>query len=210
MRDFHGVAGVQAGLADLYRPARDVNVSAARPAHLESHALGLVESRRVHARVLLDPQRPSVRGRGGDQSEAPGLVLAPEVPGLNAWREAWLRRPEPDLQQVRLLGRGQVRLAVLHTGSGADALHVASAQKRLPAQGMAALDLTLHDESEDFHLLGRVGPEGLARLDAILVDHAQRPELHVLRIEVVREREAVEGLEPAVVRIPSVPASAYL
>ena len=45
----------------------------------------------------------------------------------------------------------------------------------------------------------RVGAEAGARRDAVLVDDAQVAEAHVRRVVVVGEREAVVGLQPAVV-----------
>src|SRR5690606_20509238 len=41
------------------------------------------------------------------------------------------------------------------------------------------------------------------RRDAVLVDHPERPEAHVLGVVVVREREGVVGVEPAVVGVPA-------
>src|SRR3546814_9453215 len=46
-----------------------------------------------------------------------------------------------------------------------------------------------------------MGAETLARLHAILVDHSQRPPMHVLGVVVVGEREAVPGVEPAVIGV---------
>ena len=42
-----------------------------------------------------------------------------------------------------------------------------------------------------------VRAEALARLHAVFVDHAQRPEAHVARVVIVGERERVAAVEPA-------------
>jgi hypothetical protein len=54
-----------------------------------------------------------------------------------------------------------------------------------------------------------VGAESLTRGDAIIVDHAQRPEPHVGRVVVVGEGKAVAGVEPTVVGVPSLVAPSY-
>ena len=51
-------------------------------------------------------------------------------------------------------------------------------------------------------------PKPIARLHAVLVDHAQRAETHVRRIVVVGEREAVERVEPAVLRVAALTGAA--
>src|SRR5207247_10589667 len=51
----------------------------------------------------------------------------------------------------------------------------------------------------DLHVAVAVRREPLTGLHAVLVDHAQIPEAPVLRVVVVREREGVARVEPAVV-----------
>ena len=51
-------------------------------------------------------------------------------------------------------------------------------------------------------------PKPCAGLHAVLVDHAQRPEPHVLRVVVVGERERVIRVEPAVVGVAALGAAA--
>jgi len=46
-----------------------------------------------------------------------------------------------------------------------------------------------------------VSAETLPRLDAVLVDDAQRPEAHVFRVVIVAERERVAAVEPPEVRL---------
>ena len=51
---------------------------------------------------------------------------------------------------------------------------------------------------DDLHVAVTVGAEAHPRLHAVLVDHAQRAEAHVVRVVIVGEREAVKRVEPAV------------
>jgi hypothetical protein len=71
-------------------------------------------------------------------------------------------------------------------------------------------ELARQHVADDLHVAVAVRAEALAGRDAILVDDAQRSELDVLRIEVVRERERVIGLEPAVVGIATLFAATDL
>jgi hypothetical protein len=52
---------------------------------------------------------------------------------------------------------------------------------------------------DNFHVAVTVGAEALAAHDLVFIDHQQRAEADVLGIVVVAEREAVFGIEPAVV-----------
>ncbi len=72
-------------------------------------------------------------------------------------------------------------------------------------------ELAVQHVADDFHVAMAVRAEPLAGGDAVLVDDAQRTELDVLRIEVIRERERVIRLEPAVVGVtPLLAATDFL
>jgi hypothetical protein len=62
--------------------------------------------------------------------------------------------------------------------------------------------------ADDFHVAMGMRSEAGARLDAILVDDAQRAELDELRIAIIGERETVERLQPAVIGETSFVAAA--
>ena len=47
-------------------------------------------------------------------------------------------------------------------------------------------------------------PKPCPPVDAIFVEHAQRPELDVVLVEIFREREAVVGLEPAMIGMAAI------
>jgi len=70
------------------------------------------------------------------------------------------------------------------------------------------LERALEHVRDDLHVAVRVRAEALAGLDAVLVDHPQRPETHVGGIVVVGERERVEREQPAVVGTAALAAAA--
>jgi hypothetical protein len=53
-----------------------------------------------------------------------------------------------------------------------------------------------------------MGAETRAGLHPVIVDHAQHPVTHVARILVIREREAVVRIEPAVIGMAALGAAA--
>src|SRR5262245_61607747 len=65
------------------------------------------------------------------------------------------------------------------------------------------LEPALEHVRDDLHVAMRMPPETLAGRHAILVDHAQRAEPHVLRIVVIRERKRVPAVEPAMLCMPA-------
>ncbi|KOT02070.1 hypothetical protein DM50_3077 [Burkholderia mallei] len=56
----------------------------------------------------------------------------------------------------------------------------------------------------------RMHAEAARRRDAIVVQHAQRAEMHVLRIAIVGERKAVMGIEPAMIGVAAIARAADL
>src|SRR4030095_13075958 len=78
------------------------------------------------------------------------------------------------------------------------------------ADGIAMRQLALEHVADDLHVAVAVRAESLTGRDALLIDDAQRAELDVLRIEVVRERERVIRLQPAVIGIAALFAATDL
>jgi hypothetical protein len=105
---------------------------------------------------------------------------------------------------------GSVVLAVRHPGARAHPLHVAGTDHRAVAERIAVREAALEHVADDLHVAMAVGAESLPGLDAILVDHAQRAEAHVIGIVVAGEGEAVEGVEPAMLRMAALLAAADL
>ena len=54
---------------------------------------------------------------------------------------------------------------------------------------------------QDFHVLVRMGTEALACINHVVIDHPQRREAHKVRVVIVRERESMPGIQPAVVSV---------
>ncbi len=104
-----------------------------------------------------------------------------------------------------------VELAVAHAGAGAHPLHVAGtdharvgAARRAVAHAVLVRQLAAEHVADDLHVAVAVRAEAGAAGDAVLVDDAQGAQAHPARVVIVREREAVEALEPAVVGVAAI------
>src|SRR5262249_49804808 len=93
-----------------------------------------------------------------------------------------------------------VELAVLDARPRRHALHVAGPDHRAGAEAVLVLERSLEHVRQDLHVAVAVRAEAGARLHAVVVDHTQRAEAHVLRVVVVPEREGVAAVEPAELR----------
>jgi hypothetical protein len=100
---------------------------------------------------------------------------------------------------MRGLGRCVVELAVAHAAARAHALHVARRDPDDIAQRVLVRQLALQHIADDLHVAVPMGAEAGPRRDAVLIDDAQVAPAHVGRVVVAGEREAVVGLQPAVV-----------
>src|SRR5690349_17362590 len=129
---------------------------------------------------------------------------------LVAWLVAALVGDDPDLEEMHALRLRRIHFAVRDAGAGAHALDVARAHRRAVADAVAMAELALEHVRHDLHVVVRVHAEAAARRDDVFVDHAQRAKAHEPRIVVVRERERVRGLQPAMIVLPAVGGAAYL
>src|SRR6185437_10616647 len=141
---------------------------------------------------------------------APALARVVEMLLLVAGREPARLRLDPDLQEMHRLALRAVVLAVGDAGARGHALHVARPQHRAVAHRVAMRERAFEHVAQDLHVAMGVRAEAAAGLHAVLVDHAQRPEAHAVGIVVVREREAVQGAQPAVVGEPAFGTAAAL
>ena len=64
--------------------------------------------------------------------------------------------------------------------------------------------------ADDFHVAVTMRGETAPGCHTIFVDHAQRPDTHEARIEIVGEREGVPRIEPAVVGVAAFFTTSYL
>jgi hypothetical protein len=106
---------------------------------------------------------------------------------------------DPDLQEMHGLGLRRIELAVPHAAARAHALDVAGADHRARAGGILVGQCAFEHVADDLHVAVAVRAEASAWRHAIFVDDAQRTEVHMFRIVVVGEREAVTRLQPPVV-----------
>src|SRR5882762_6589194 len=145
-------------------------------------------------------QHRSVGAVGRDDEAQPAALLLGSkalllVARLNVARLGM----NPDLQKVRSLARRGIELAVTHPAAGAHALYVPWPNGGTISHGVLVRKFALEHVADDLHILMRVGTEPRPGLHTIFVDDSQRSKLHVLGIEVIRERKRMERLQPTVI-----------
>ena len=94
-----------------------------------------------------------------------------------------------------------VELGVVDAGSRAHPLHFAWPDRRAVTEAVLVRELAFENVGDDLHVLVVMRAEAAPRIHEVLVDDAQRAEAHVLGVVVVREREGVERVEPAVIGV---------
>src|SRR5205823_9212134 len=94
-----------------------------------------------------------------------------------------------------------VVLAVPNAGAGAHALYVARHDGRAGAHRILVSERAFEHIGDDLHVAVAVRAEAATGLHAVLVDDAQHPVAHVLRVVVIGEGEAVVRVEPAVLGV---------
>src|SRR5205085_2636394 len=113
-----------------------------------------------------------------------------------------------DLQEMYWRGARGIELTMAHARARAHPLNIARTDRGAVTDRVLVRELTAQHVADNFHVPVCVRAKSRTGLDAILIDHAQWTEFHVPRVVVIRERERVEGLEPAVIGIaPLVTAS---
>ena len=85
-----------------------------------------------------------------------------------------------------------------------NALDLAGADDRAGASAVLVLERPFQHVGDDLHVPMPVGVEAVARRDAVIVDHAQRPEAHIVGVEVLPERERVTAVKPAEIGMPAI------
>ena len=105
---------------------------------------------------------------------------------------------------MRGLARCVVELAVLHASACAHALHVTGRDALDVAHAVLVGQFARQHVADDFHVAVAMGAKPGARRNAVFVDDAQVAKAHVGGVVVPGEREAVEGIEPAMVGVAPV------
>src|SRR5688572_27735297 len=204
---FQCIARFECGAVDSYCATRNVYIDQPAWRNIQRCVLRAVEQADIDARVLVNQHGAVALVRRRDHPQASALLCQCEALLFVTRLDALHVRLNPDLQEVHQVRRRRIELAVTHAAAGAHALHVAGTDGRAVAYRVAMCELAGEHVADDLHVAVTVRAEALAGRDAILVDHAQRAELDVVRIEVVGERERVIRLEPAVIGIAALEAA---
>ena len=117
---------------------------------------------------------------------------------------------DPDLQEVRAVPVAGIERAVTHPSARAHALHVARSDGRAVAHRVLVRKFALEHVADDLHVTMPVRAEARSRRHPILIDDPQGAELHMLWIEIIRERKRVKRLQPTVVGISPVSAASNI
>src|SRR5258706_6795944 len=168
--------------------ANDMDVRASAGADgVHDGRVGRIDVRGKTARRLVEANRSPAAVGGCDEAPlaAPGSVVATLF--LVARSDAALARLDPDLEVMDRLALGGVVFRLRDAGAGPHALHIARPDHRAIAHRITVRELAFEHVAQDFHVAVAVRAEALARLHAVLVDHAQRSAAHVRGIVVVRE-----------------------
>src|SRR5438046_1003700 len=82
-------------------------------------------------------------------------------------------------------------------GAGRHHLHLAGPNDRAGADAVLVLERAAEDVGDDLHVPVPMSVEPRARPNAILIDDAQRPKAHVLRVVIMAERKSMTAVQPA-------------
>ena len=94
-----------------------------------------------------------------------------------------------------------VVLRVTNTGTRAHDLKLTRRNLLFVTHAVLMLHGPFQHVGQNFHIFMRMGTEALACVDHVIVDNPQRREAHKVRIVIVRERESMPGIQPAVVSV---------
>src|SRR5690348_5172048 len=127
------------------------------------------------------------RFRSGNETE-----LTAQVP---VWkRQLFVRRCEtlpfrekPDSKEVRRVFRRGVELTMHHAAPGGHMLQLSGANHSAASRIVPMFQRAFENPGENLHVAVRMHRKTLGRLDHVLIDNAQRTELHMLGIVVTVE-----------------------
>ena len=150
--------------------------------------------------MVTDPSRPS----GEPIRVSPPRTVAPATGAARSPRGRPARSGMIQIcRKWTGVGLRLVELAVPDPRAGAHPLDLSGPDDRSVAEAVAVLERTVQHVGDDLHVAMRVGAEPFPGCDAILVDHAQRAEVDVLRVVVLAEREGVPAIQPVDPGMPS-------
>ena len=111
------------------------------------------------------------------------------------------------MQHASQLGFGCIEFAVDDPASGRHRLDFIRSDNVLFTCAVTMQHVPFDDVGDDFHIAMGMRPKPLPGCDAIVVQHAQRAEAHVLRIVVVTKRKGLVSIEPSRLKMASILAS---
>src|SRR6266849_3313560 len=204
------IASAELVAVDRQAAARHVDVALAALAKRKQGALRAVEQAGVDARVLVDLHRAVDAVGRHDEPQPAALFLRRELLLLVRRRDPGDVGLDPDLQEMRHARFVVVVLAVQHPAPGAHPLHVARYDGRAVTHRIPVAERAFEHVADDFHVAVAMRADTRASLHPVLVEHAQHAVAHMARILVIREREAVVRIEPAVIGMAALGAASRL
>src|SRR5213080_779458 len=107
-----------------------------------------------------------------------------------------------------LLILGRIEFTMLHACAGTHALHAAWANDGAGTHTVPVCERSFQHITDNLHITVAVAAKTTARLDGIIIDDAQRAQLDMFGIMVIRKGKAVPGIQPAVISMTPVLSAA--
>src|SRR5271156_2678836 len=92
--------------------------------------------------------------------------------------------------------RGWIEFAVQDARARGHVLQFTGTDHRAGTHAVAVFQRSIQNPRQNFHVAMRMHPEPLSRRDDILIQHTQRPELHMFRIVILIERKCESAVQP--------------
>ncbi len=163
------------------------------------HRLSGLDRRAENAGVGPDRQCLAVLVEArGEHDELAGAIALGEGAGTPARRAAALVGLDPDLEDAGI-GILQIIFGMGHPAAGRHHLDVARRGAAGIAQIVLVGDRAFADVGDDLHVAMRVRREAGLGGDDVVVPDAQRTPAHPPGIVIIREREVVVRVQPAVI-----------
>ncbi len=155
--------------------------------------LAFVQAGDVQIRVLVNIDG---RLRTRHQMKLSSQVLVRKCELLVLRLQILAIRHDPYLQEMCGILRRWIEFAVQDARARRHMLQFTGTDHRAGAHAVAVLQRSIQNPRQNFHVAMRMHAEPLSRRDDILVQHSQRPELHMLRIVILIERKCESAVQP--------------
>src|SRR6185437_2199380 len=148
-------------------------------------------------RILVDAERPVFRTRTHDH-------LPPACPqcGIEAFLfmtrlPAILPGKDPDLQEIDIVVMRSIVFGMSDAAARAHQLYITGIDDPVRPRAVLMRERALQRDGDDLHILMRMAVETPSAFHDIVVQHAQRTELHLLPVVPVAETEGVMTVQPS-------------